>query len=178
MRPIYKYYNNVLTVEDCEYLINNNTANLQTAKIAKHKLASKFLRKGKTSWINNGEDVKSTEIVQKIVDLMFWESKNTHNVPLSTVEAVQFAKYGLLDHYDKHIDIGSEGNYRVLTAVVELSDPKDYVGGGLNVYMGKHTYKIPFKQGTVVIFPSILTHKAKPVFYGNRYSLTLWGLRD
>lgn len=178
MRPIYKYYHNFIIKEDCEYLIQSNIDKLESAKVANNTSASKFLRKGKTSWINNNEDIKSTEIIQKIVDLMFWESKFTHNTELSTVESVQFAKYGFLDHYDKHIDIGTDGNYRVLTAVVELSDPKNYIGGGLNLYMGRHIYKIPFKQGTVVIFPSIITHKAKPVFYSSRYSITLWGLRD
>lgn len=178
MRPIYKYYKQVLAQDECEYLIKNNLNTLMPSKIMNGVVPSKLLRKGKVSWINRGQDKKSDEIVQKIVNLMFMEAEQTHRVKLSQVEAVQFAKYGILDHYNKHLDIGSEGSYRALSAVVELSDPKEYVGGGLNLYLCDKAESIPFEQGTVVIFPSILPHKAKPVFWGNRYSLTLWGLRD
>jgi PKHD-type hydroxylase len=178
MRPIYKYYRQVLTKEDCDYLIKNGLNNLEVSKVSREIIPSKLLRKGKVSWIKPGEDKKSDEIVQKIVNLMFWEAEETHGVSLSKVENVQFAKYGILDHYNKHMDVGSDGTYRVLSAVVELSDPKDYIGGGLNLYLAEKTHPIPFEQGTVVTFPSILPHKAKPVFWGNRYSLTLWGSRD
>lgn len=178
MKPIYKYYRQVLTKEECEYLINNGLINLEPSKIMGGVIPSKLLRKGKVSWINSGKDKRSDEIIQKIVDLMFWDCEQTHQVKLSRVEPVQFAKYGILDHYNKHIDIGSDGIYRVLSAVVELSNPKDYKGGGLNIYFADRSETVPFEQGTVVTFPSILPHKAKPVFWGNRYSLTLWGSRD
>lgn len=178
MRPVYKYYKEFLSKEDCDYLIKNGINNLEPSKISKGVQPSKLLRKGKVSWIKPEDDKKSNEIIQKIVNLMFWESKETHGVNLSKVEHVQFAKYGILDHYNKHMDIGSDGTYRVLSAVVELSNSNDYLGGGLNLYLAEKTHSIPLEQGTVVLFPSILPHKAKPVFWGNRYSLTLWGLRD
>lgn len=178
MRPIYKYYKNILTKEDCEYLIKTSVQTLESARVHNNVKPSKLLRKGTISWINRGQDYRKDELIQKIVDLMFWESEHTHQVKLSQVEPVQFAKYGILDHYNKHMDTGGEGNYRVLSAVVELSNPKDYIGGGLNLYLAEKTHSIPLEQGTVVVFPSILPHKAKPVFWGNRYSLTLWGLRD
>jgi len=178
MKPIYKYYHNFLTEQECNYLIENNTIKLESAKISNNKKPSMLIRKSKVSWINKDVDSKSDEIIQKIVDLMFWESKETHDIKLTSVEPVQFAKYGLLDHYAKHIDIGTnDSNYRILSAVVELTNPNNYLGGGLNIYIANQVHKMPFKQGTVVLFPSILTHKAKPVFYGTRYSLSLWGCK-
>jgi PKHD-type hydroxylase len=132
-------------------------------------------RKGKVAWLTpeSGEEVN--RLAKKIVDLMFYESGATHLQELSEIEHIQIAKYNFLDHYNKHMDIGSDGPYRILSGVVELSDPKDYIGGGLDIFLLDKKYKVPLKQGSAVFFPSILPHQARPVFYGSRYSMTLWG---
>lgn len=174
MRPIYKYYNNVLSKEECEYLIKYSEDKLEVAKTANIK-SSLFMRKSKVAWITPESGEECNKIVRKIIDLMFYESESTHSQELSEIESIQIARYNLLDHYNKHIDIGSEGNYRILSGVVELSNPKDYTGGGLDIFIADKKYNIPLQQGTVVFFPSILTHRAKPVFYGSRYSMSLWG---
>lgn len=174
MRPIYKYYNNVLTKEECEYLINYSQDKLELAKTNNPK-SNIFVRKGKVAWISPSSGEECNKIVKKVIDLMFYESESTHLQELSEIESIQISKYNTLDHYNKHLDVGSEGNYRVLSGVVELSNPKDYLGGGLDIFIGEKKHTIPFQQGTVVFFPSILTHRAKPVFYGSRYSMSLWG---
>ena len=32
------------------------------------------------------------------------------------------------------------------------------------------------KQGTMTTFPSLMLHRAKPVWWGTRHALVLWGL--
>ena len=174
MRPTYKYYNNVLTKKECEYLINYSQDKFEVATTGNPK-PNLFLRKSKVAWIDPSSGEECNKIVKKIIDLMFYESESTHLQELSEIEPIQIAKYNTLDHYNKHIDIGSEGKYRILSGVVELSNPKDYFGGGLDIFIGEQKHSIPLQQGTVVFFPSILTHRAKPVFYGSRYSMSLWG---
>ncbi len=174
MRPMYKYYDNVLSKEECETLIRYSEDKFELAKTSSLK-SNPFLSKGKVAWLTpeSGEEVN--KIAKKIVDLMFYESGASHLQELSEIEHIQIAKYNFLDHYNKHMDVGSDGPYRILSGVVELSDPKDYIGGGLDIFLLKEKHKVPLKQGTAVFFPSILPHKARPVFYGSRYSMTLWG---
>jgi len=68
----------------------------------------------------------------------------------------------------------------------QLSDPKDYEGGELEfaipeVDKGKLTYttfSLPeiLPKGSIVVFPSFVWHRVKPVTKGTRYSLVMWNL--
>jgi PKHD-type hydroxylase len=171
---MYKYYDNVLSKEECEYLIEYSKDKFETATTHELKQNS-FRRKGKVAWITPESGEEYNNIARKVIDLMFYESKESHLQELSQIENLQIAEYKFLDHYNKHIDLGTTGNYRILSGVVELSNPKDYIGGGLEIFISDKKFSIPLKQGSVVFFPSILTHRAKPVFYGSRYSMSLWG---
>ena len=57
-----------------------------------------------------------------------------------------------------------------------LSDPKDYVGGEIEFKTseGKIIKIEKPSRGTVIIFPSFLYHRVKPVKSGTRYSLVVW----
>ena len=179
MRPVYKYYHGVLSKEECEYLIQHAEADFKAAKVGNGiGKPNAIVRRGSVAWISSESKEECNNIIRRLVDLMFYESEFTHGQKLNQVEPVQVAKYGMLDHYNKHIDVGSDGPYRVLSGVVELSNPKDYYGGGLDIFYARGKESIPLKQGSVVLFPSILTHRAKPVFWGSRYSLSLWGCRE
>jgi PKHD-type hydroxylase len=88
------------------------------------------------------------------------------------LESLQLTEYQESDHYDWHTDHGNgEFSVRKLSMVVQLSDPKDYEGGSLQV----HEIQVKEKeQGTVVLFPSFSAHKVHPVQSGKRYSLVAW----
>ena len=63
-----------------------------------------------------------------------------------------------------------------------LSDPKDYEGGEFEFKMqddknGDGYNKICdeiIPKGSIVVFPSFIYHRVKPVTKGNRYSLVVW----
>jgi len=65
-----------------------------------------------------------------------------------------------------------------------LSDPKDYKGGELefdfrNQYPNKSSVRkcVEIKpRGSIVVFPSHVWHRVKPVTKGTRYSLVIWNL--
>jgi PKHD-type hydroxylase len=111
-------------------------------------------------------------------------------------EACQFTKYNKGQYYDWHCDSwegsynnpnnpNSHGKIRKLSVTLSLSDEKDYKGGELEFDMRN---KDPDKKrnirvckeirpkGSMVVFPSFLWHRVKPVTKGSRYSLVIWNL--
>jgi PKHD-type hydroxylase len=109
-------------------------------------------------------------------------------------ESCQFTKYKKGQYYDWHCDSfehpykeegPTKGKIRKLSVTVSLSDPKDYKGGELefdfrNTDPSKKQNIIKcdqiLPQGSLVVFPSFVWHRVKPVTKGTRYSLVIWNL--
>jgi len=107
-------------------------------------------------------------------------------------ESCQFTKYKPGQYYGWHCDSWegvyeqegpTKGKIRKLSVTVSLSDEKDYSGGELefqfrNVDNPKASTvcKEIFPKGSLVVFPSFVWHRVKPVKKGVRYSLVLWNL--
>jgi|DEB0MinimDraft_10_1074344.scaffolds.fasta_scaffold05588_5 PKHD-type hydroxylase len=110
-------------------------------------------------------------------------------------EACQFTKYKLNQHYDWHCDSYEEpydnskdlnlyGKIRKLSVTCSLSNQKDYKGGELEFSFRNNfdnanataecTQILP--RGSIVVFPSFVWHRVKPVTEGTRYSLVIWNL--
>jgi len=117
------------------------------------------------------------------------------NFEWSSSEACQFTKYEKGQYYDWHSDSWqqpynkphdpmSHGKIRKLSVTLSLSDEKDYKGGELefdfrNLDPGKDSTKICKEigpKGSMVIFPSFVWHRVKPITEGSRYSLVIWNL--
>lgn len=91
-------------------------------------------------------------------------------------EAVQFARYGVNQHYNWHTDtfpLSGSDTDRKLTIVVLLNDPSEFEGGDFQVRL-YNDYTAPLKKGSMIAFPSILEHRVVPVTSGIRYSATMW----
>ena len=110
-------------------------------------------------------------------------------------ESCQFTKYKLNQFYDWHCDSwetpyanadnkDTNGKIRKLSVTCSLSDPKDYEGGELefdfrNMDPDKPTIRKCAEisqRGSIVVFPSHVWHRVKPVTKGTRYSLVIWNL--
>ena len=111
-------------------------------------------------------------------------------------EDCQFTKYKQDQYYDWHCDSWDEpyskdkninyaGKIRKLSVTCSLSDPNDYEGGDLefdfkqnaeNENPQKRICSEIKEQGSIVIFPSFVWHRVKPVTKGTRYSLVIWNL--
>ena len=110
-------------------------------------------------------------------------------------ESCQFTKYKKDQFYDWHCDSWDKpydnpenknihGKIRKLSVTISLSDPKNYKGGELEFDLknqppkSKKKTKITCKEilprGSVVVFPSFIWHRVKPVVKGTRYSLVMW----
>lgn len=93
---------------------------------------------------------------------------------------MQFSEYDseYRGKYDWHHDINwlNEKNFdRKLSIVVQLSDPDTYRGGDFEFSEVQSPKKLDWKkQGSILIFPSYLTHRVTEVTEGIRYSIVSW----
>ena len=88
------------------------------------------------------------------------------------------------DHYTWHTDNG--GNTmrprehgvlyeRKLSCSLVLSNPDDYVGGELQFHYGRFFFETMKPEiGSIVVFPSWLPHRVRPIKSGERISLVAW----
>ena len=110
-------------------------------------------------------------------------------------ESCQFTKYKLNQFYDWHCDSwnkpynkpnepNTHGKIRKLSVTVSLSDETEYEGGDFEFDFrssedGSNQPQVCKEirpKGSVVVFPSFVWHRVKPVISGTRYSLVMWNL--
>jgi PKHD-type hydroxylase len=115
-------------------------------------------------------------------------------------ESCQFTKYKLNQYYDWHCDSWEEpynkkdpndpqqGKIRKLSMTCQLTDGSEYEGGELEFDFRnydphmrdelKHLVQCKeiLPKGSIIIFPSFVWHRVKPVTKGARYSLVVWNL--
>ena len=109
-------------------------------------------------------------------------------------ESCQFTIYKKGQYYDWHCDSWDQhyphegemkGKIRKLSVTVTLTDPKKYKGGELefdfrNLDPDKKRNTITcdeiLPKGSLVVFPSFVWHRVKPVTKGERNSLVIWNL--
>jgi len=108
----------------------------------------------------------------------------------SRQESIQFTEYNRGEHYGWHQDrweepLNSPGHFlhntnRQLSMTINLSDPKDYDGGYLELCvikdgkLKKMKVKEILPKGSVCVFPSETWHRVTPVTRGKRTSLVKW----
>lgn len=91
-------------------------------------------------------------------------------------EAIQFAEYGVGQHYNWHVDtfpLSGRNTDRKITVVCLLNDPSEFTDGEFQMRL-YNEYTAPLIKGSVIAFPSILEHRVTPVLSGVRYSATMW----
>ena len=96
------------------------------------------------------------------------------------IDQIQFTEYDAQykGRYDWHHDIdwGNDKNYdRKLSIVVQLSDGDDYEGCNFEFSEVQSPPAEQFRQqGSVLVFPSYLTHRVTEITKGTRRSLVAW----
>ena len=110
-------------------------------------------------------------------------------------ESCQFTKYKEGEFYDWHCDSWDKpydkpdepdrhGKIRKLSVTVSLSDETEYEGGDFEFdFRNKDAEKRQPQvckeirpKGSIVVFPSFVWHRVKPVISGTRHSLVVWNL--
>ena len=167
-----------------EKIINDSKLIWNTAQIEqddrKHVVDIK-VRACKTCFLSNK---KLDKLFRKMIS-----DYNTHysgwNYDLSFIEPIQLTHYYEGDFYDWHTDTLNSHNdkqkkhTRKVSATVFLNDPDEYEGGELDIEIEGpkkdpryETFKL--HKGSIVVFPSRMWHRVRPVTSGVRKSLILW----
>ena len=202
LKYYYWYFSKVLPEKFCDDVIK--FANLQkeyiavTGKYKPETIKEKELLDVKKKRDSNVIWLDEKWIYKELQPYINIANKNAGwNFQWNFSEQCQFTKYKLNQFYDWHCDswvepysmdnnnINYRGKIRKLSMSVCLSDEKDYKGGELefqtrNLDDPNHTVECKeIKQkGSIVVFPSFVWHRVKPVTEGTRYSLVLWNLGD
>ena len=195
----YWYFQSVLSNKFCDDVIQHG--NSQKTKIGtiseyleKDKLSKKESLKLKKKRNSNVRFLNDAWIFNEIYPYI--QSANINagwNFQIDHSEDLQFTKYSKGQHYDWHCDafdnsfisedLNYSGKIRKLSVTCSLSDPKDYKGGELefqfrNQINPKKTRICEeiLPRGSIVVFPSHIYHRVKPIKKGTRYSLVVWNL--
>ena len=205
LQNYYYYFQSALTPRFCDELVKYGIAQQeqlaltggQTNKINEGKPLSdedlKDLKKKRDSnivWLNDRWIYKEIQpFIHQANRLAGW------NFDWSFSESCQFTKYKLNQFYDWHADAwesaydnpsnpDTHGKIRKLSVTCSLSSPEDYEGGELefdfrNTDPDKQSIRKCAEikpRGSIVVFPSFVWHRVKPVTKGTRYSLVIWNL--
>ena len=183
MRPTVITIDNVLTADQCQEIIDTMRPDLAPAKVEGHAgwtgsgVYAAKVRKSNTCFIKPNDTVLES-YVQLVQEKIARVADKNHCVKLSAFQPAQFTEYRAFGYYKPHLDTAGAGPaIRTISASLELSDPDDYIGGGLSIYNNSSKpRRLKNKRGSLTIFSSLLLHQANTVWWGRRYSLVLWGL--
>jgi len=201
----YYYWSNVIPHRICDMIIQYGKAikkdvaitgglgrdrNLKTQPLTKKEL--KDLKKKRDSnicWFNDRWVYRE---IQPYIHMA--NQKAGWNFQWDWTESCQFTIYQKGQYYDWHCDSWdkpypeegpTKGKIRKLSVTVSLTDPKEYTGGELEFDFRQNDPDKKRKtqiakeiapKGSIIVFPSFVWHRVKPVTKGVRYSLVNWNL--
>ena len=168
---------NFLSISQCQklmrYLETGEPTESELAGNYEENILNKEVRDNKEVSIDNEQLNNKLKMVFELSNQSIW------NFNIQELEKVKILRYENGGKYKWHTDCGAkETSTRKLTAIVQLSDETKYEGGnlefGITDKSGKNNYTAPRTQGSVIIFPSFLSHRVTPIISGKRYSLITW----
>ena len=180
MSSLYWKWDKAITPERCQEIIDSAGDTFETAVVGDENRTDNKVRKTNIHWSND----------QELFDMVghYGASANRQgewNLQTSGMESIQIGQYPKGGHYNWHVDglglepISAHGNefldgkVRKISFVLWLND--DFEGGDFEFHSAHiKGGVIKLKQGTIVLFPSWVMHRVKPVKKGTRYSAVSW----
>ena len=200
----YWYFKSALTPKFCDdvikYGLSKSEEMAKTGNTNKDKLSKEEIRDIRRIRNSNIVWLDEPWIYREIHPYIHKANENAGwNFDWDFSESCQFTKYKLNQFYDWHCDCYSKpydnpnnknlhGKIRKLSVTCQLTDGSEYEGGELEFDFrnydpskrdeSKHLVKAKeiLPKGSIVVFPSHVWHRVKPVQKGTRYSLVLWNL--
>ena len=199
----YWYFKSALTPRFCndviKYALQQKEVLARTGGYDKEKLSKEDVkniqkkRKSDLVWLND------TWIYKELHPYVHEANKAAGwNFDWERSESCQFTKYKLNQYYDWHCDSWDKpydkpdtpehGKIRKLSMTCQLTDGSEYQGGELEFDFrnydpqmrdeSKHGIQCKeiLPKGSIIVFPSFVWHRVKPVTSGTRYSLVVWHL--
>ena len=197
------YFKSAVPPRLCDEIINyallkkdhmGRTGGVQDEKLSNKQIKDiKYRRDSNVVWLND------LWIYKELHPYIHKANKNAGwNFQWDTSEQLQFTKYKLNQYYDWHQDSFNKpfdkpntldhGKIRKLSMTCQLTDSSEYEGGELEFDFrdydppqrdeAKHLIQAKqiLSKGSIIVFPSFVWHRVKPVRKGVRYSLVMWNL--
>jgi PKHD-type hydroxylase len=169
------YWEKGFTPDECKKIIAyGESLNKEKATTFNTNPVNPDIRDSYVSWINPSLEINW--MYEKLS--AYIQSLNNDYFKFDLVgftESIQFTQYiAPSGHYVPHVDNGADMYPRKLSAVVQLSDSKDYEGGNLELFYRPDPVIMPKDQGFLAVFPSYTLHGVTPVTRGVRHSLVMW----
>ena len=184
----YNPFHITLTHNFCDDIIKTgDSLNIKNAKIKDGELSTieeatiadgnSANRSSKISWLDDKElQTTLSHFIQSANRESNW------NFSLKEFESLQYTIYNKGDHYnwhtDNHVKPYKNNTIRKLSFTLCLND--EYEGGDFEICdphpepdLSK-TSTFTFKKGSIIVFPSHVWHRVKPVTKGIRKSLVGW----
>jgi PKHD-type hydroxylase len=169
----------IFTPEECKKIIEfaNKKGTKVKASVVGNNNKNEYhpeTRKNKVVWLQSNDDLGWA--YERMATVAMDANKNFFGFDLyGFCEDIQFTEYGPKgDHYVLHMDKILYGMSRKLSMVVQLTDPKDYKGGDLEIHIGGEPIVVTKQQGMITFFPSYIMHRVTPVTKGMRHTLVAW----
>lgn len=126
-------------------------------------------------------DPKLKFVFEKFNNVFEYVNSNFYNFDIDGYDYFQYAEYDAKEsgQYNWHIDLNvgassTDGSTRKLSMSMLLNTPGvDFEGGDFSTFISKEL-NVPLKRGQILIFPSFIVHRVKPVTKGIRKSLVIW----
>jgi predicted 2-oxoglutarate/Fe(II)-dependent dioxygenase YbiX len=175
MRNEITHVKKVLTPEECQAIIDDQLPRVQQGLVGGGLSVAKKVRKSQVSFIR-GNHHRLRPLIKRIHNIIIDIAWKVHQTEITFFEDAQFTAYKPIGFYKGHVDVQTGPPKRTISATIELSNPKDYIGGGITIHNHPKAKVQPRTQGSLITFPSLMLHEANTVWWGNRYSLVIWGL--
>lgn len=203
LKNYYWYFQSALSSKFCDDLIDYAkskkqdlalTGGLTAKQESGEKLTKEDLLDLKKKRYSNITWLNDAWIYKEIHPFVHEANRNAGwNFQWDHSESCQFTKYSKGQHYHWHsdsfpeefnyTDLNFKGKIRKLSVTCSLSDPKKYKGGELEFQFrdtedanATRVCKEILPKGSIVVFPSHVWHRVKPVTKGTRYSLVMWNI--
>ena len=198
LRYHYWYFKSALTPKFCDEVITHaykqkeeigKTGTFDKKNLSKDDIYNlKKIRNSDVVWLND------RWIYKEIQPYVHIANKNAGwNFEWNETQACQFTKYKLNQYYDWHTDSSEVaddrlGRIRKLSMTCQLTDGSEYKGGELEFDFRNYDphmrdeskHRIQCKEilpkGSIIVFPSFVWHRVKPVTSGIRHSLVAWSV--
>ena len=171
----YYYFNGLLGEEEIDN-IRNIAKRYDEIRGNVSGIVDDSYRRSNIRWIP--DDETTVGLYDRFIGLMRTANRDMWGFHISGMEDdLQYTEYDgeYKGFYDWHMDFGGHSSStRKISMVVQLSDPGEYEGGELQFWVNRGVIDAPRERGTVIFFPSYLTHRVNPVVKGHRETLVCW----
>jgi len=169
----YAYWDNFLTEEECNKIILIGKSKVLEKANTRNQNKLKT-RDSNISWL--APDDNLDWLYRRLTDTLTSLNERFFGFDLyGFTEGLQFTNYKApTGKYDSHNDRAFNTPIRKLSITIQLSNPKDYEGGNLELINSDKPIICEKQQGKLYAFPSFVLHRVTPIIKGERNSLVGW----